>query len=455
MGHTPVTESEAYLAALCGKTFLRMWSFPNLFRDQKHGGRGSHGKELCDLLVVFGEDVIIFSDKDCAYAADKPVEVAWPRWYRKAVLGSVDQLLGAERWISSHPKRIFIDRACTQDFPLKMPSAPRFHRVATCRGASGAVRDRLGGDGSLLVTNGPLDDDIHPFSAGAFTSDRQFVHVFDEVALEAVLRTMDTVADFCEYLQKREAFFRRSVEIRAASEADLLAVYLQSLDQAGSHDFVLDAGSALFVAEGFWDAWQASPQQASKTKADSVSYLWDHIVDKFCFHMMTGTQEFSFGGPVVEQELAVRFMAREGRVRRRMLAGALVGAVEGAREPGKTFRRLILPSNSGDPYWVLLSFHRPSDMSLERYRLARRILLEGLCMVVKHLHPQAEDVVGVAVSGATTEMSEDLLYLDARVWNEDLELRAKDLHERVGLFRDVASHARRVWEYPSDEQPSD
>ena len=50
-----LTASEQLLAELCEKSFLSVWSYPNLCRKQ--------GKELTDLLVVFGDDVILFSDK--------------------------------------------------------------------------------------------------------------------------------------------------------------------------------------------------------------------------------------------------------------------------------------------------------------------------------------------------------------------------------------------------------
>ena len=87
MTKSGVTPSEVYLARLCGTTFLRMWSYPHLYKDQGKKG-GGDGKELCDLLVVFGEHLLIFSDKDIELRDDTEIEVAWPRWYRKAVLES-------------------------------------------------------------------------------------------------------------------------------------------------------------------------------------------------------------------------------------------------------------------------------------------------------------------------------------------------------------------------------
>jgi hypothetical protein len=50
-----VTAAERYLKRLCERSFLSLWSYPGLFRDQK--GPGGQGKELCDLLVVFEDDV--------------------------------------------------------------------------------------------------------------------------------------------------------------------------------------------------------------------------------------------------------------------------------------------------------------------------------------------------------------------------------------------------------------
>jgi hypothetical protein len=48
-----VTDAERYLAKLCRRSFLSLWSYPGVFRDQ--GG----GKEVCDLLVVFDNHIII------------------------------------------------------------------------------------------------------------------------------------------------------------------------------------------------------------------------------------------------------------------------------------------------------------------------------------------------------------------------------------------------------------
>jgi hypothetical protein len=60
------TTSERYLANLCEKSFLSLWSYPSIFRDQGKSGNASSsdGKEVTDSIVIFGDHVIIFSDKD-------------------------------------------------------------------------------------------------------------------------------------------------------------------------------------------------------------------------------------------------------------------------------------------------------------------------------------------------------------------------------------------------------
>ena len=97
-----VTDSERYLARLAEQSFLNLWCYPNVFIDKKTGGKGD-GKELCDLLVVCGDHVLIFSDKAVAWPNGDDPQIAWKRWYRRAIQKSVDQIRGAERWIAQSP----------------------------------------------------------------------------------------------------------------------------------------------------------------------------------------------------------------------------------------------------------------------------------------------------------------------------------------------------------------
>jgi hypothetical protein len=63
---TGTTGSERALAKLARETFLSLWSYPNVVRDEPQA-KGVIGKEIADLLVVFEDDVVLFSDKDCVF----------------------------------------------------------------------------------------------------------------------------------------------------------------------------------------------------------------------------------------------------------------------------------------------------------------------------------------------------------------------------------------------------
>ena len=87
---TGVTAAERYLARLCDETFLSVWSHAGLYRNV--------GKELTDLVVVFENDVILFSDKHCGFPDTGNIDIDWARWFKNSVQKAADQLYGAERW---------------------------------------------------------------------------------------------------------------------------------------------------------------------------------------------------------------------------------------------------------------------------------------------------------------------------------------------------------------------
>ncbi len=102
-----VTDAERYLKRLCDRSFLSLWSYAGIYRDQWLRGGVKEGKEVCDLLVVFENHIIIFSDKDCVYKMGDDPAINWQRWFKKAVQKSSDQIWGAERWLKTNPSRLF------------------------------------------------------------------------------------------------------------------------------------------------------------------------------------------------------------------------------------------------------------------------------------------------------------------------------------------------------------
>ncbi len=234
-----ITVSERYLKKLCDRTFLSLWSYPNVYRDQGSSSKGG-GKEVCDLLVVFENHVIIFSDKDCAFPNSGDLTKDWSRWFRRAIQKSAEQVWGAERWIRSHPDRLFVDRACEHKFPIDLPNPDDaiFHRIVVAHDSSNRCRQELGGSGSLILDPGVVgvahyrtdQGVVKPFRIGHVDPDKGYIHVLDDTTLDIVLETLDTISDFVQYLTKKEAFVRSGRLGMAAGEEELLALYLSEVD---------------------------------------------------------------------------------------------------------------------------------------------------------------------------------------------------------------------------------
>lgn len=456
-----ITPSEKYLKKLCDRAFLSLWSYSGIYRNQKQGDKGD-GKELCDLIVVFEEHIIIFSDKYIRFPKSGNIKLDWGRWYRKAIRDSAKQIYGAERWIKKFPDRLFIDRSCNQPFPIEFPAfhKAKFHRIITVHGvAEQCKRFFNGGSGSLIIDNTVKGDEHYadnclPFVVGQVDPNKGYVHIFDDVTLDIILQTLDTVTDFVNYLQRKEYFLSRAeLSVRATGEEDLLAFYLQRLDENNEHDFVLPEKdfNGVTISEGFWDDFVNSPERKSQIEANQISYSWDALIETFNKHILNDTQYYAQPYGATNQEQSIKFLARENRTRRRMLAKSLHEILL-KTPPTELGARIMAPSHKGDPYYVFVLLPHQDGVSEDEYREMRRVVLRSYCMVTKYKFPDAEDILGFATESGRREYgSEDLLYLDARVWTEEDQKIAEEFHNDVGLLKKINRFAEKEFEFPIEK----
>jgi len=321
-----VTSSERYLTRLGRKAFLSLWSYSNLFTDEGKKGNGD-GKELCDFTVIFGDHVLLFSDKHCEFPTHSDINVAWYRWYRRAVEKSAKQLAGAESWLKRFPNRLFLDAKCEQQFPLNLPpdDTRKVHLIAVTRGSSKAAFDHWGGgsSGSLVIdTSVSLQEhEQTPFRVGWILPGRKFVHIFDEMTLDIVLNELDTVSDFIGYLSKKEEYLANSgVVFSVAGEEELVASYFMRMDKEGKNycfpTIAPDINCAVHM-EGDWREFVISDQYKVRKKSNAQSYLWDKLIEYQNSHIIHGTAQLhdQSGDANESHELAMRAMAEEGACR--------------------------------------------------------------------------------------------------------------------------------------------
>lgn len=437
------TASERYLARLCERSFLSLWSHPNLFR--------APNKELCDLLVVFGEHVIVFSDKSCVF---KPGEHGWSRWYRSAITDSASQLQRAAAWLRSHRGRVFMDVRCAVQFPFELPPNPKLHLIAVALGAADACRDHFGGGSGSLVVE-PGTDGTEPFTIGDIDPNRPFVHVLDETSLDLVMRELDTIDDLVRYLSAKEAFVRSGQLISAAGEEELLAYFLQRTDETGRHGFIFDGNPTEVVLDELWRDFIKRPEYRAKKKADEISYVWDGMIESVAKCAAEGRLVAGNELPLQYHERGLRLLAAEPRVARRGLAKSLRD-VFARSDKQDLYARHVTPNDHRAHGYVLLTVKRRREFGTEaRYREFRQRTLLHYCETVKLREPDLSTIVGLGFGAQSDDDgSIDMVMRTFEGWTEEDARRADEVRKKYGWSEGAGLAEVHGTEYEYPDQPA-
>lgn len=451
------TNSERALTLLARKAFLSLWSFSNLHSDEGRAGGKGDGKELVDLLVVFGNDVILFSDKHCAFRSDVDIKVAWPRWYKRAVERSARQLAGAESFLRRFPNRVFVDKSCETPLPVPLPDpgVARYFLVAVTRGGHEAAARHFGrGSSGSLMLNSILEGDAHhehPFEVGFPLKGRRFVHVLDEMTVEALLDELDTVPDLINYLSCKEEFFGATgVFTHIAGEEELLAQYMCTMKD-GRHVLpkVPPGTTAIVLTEGDWKFYRSSPQRAAKREADKISYMWDALIEYQAAFVRAGTAR---GLPLselptdhIDHERVLRALAAEPRLARRVLASDYRHALSQS-EPDRKFARMSLSGSKLSRAYVFLTAPRPQGVDYEAYRETRAAILLTYCHGIKLRFPHVAEAIGIASEPFSDDVaSQEFVYVDLKEQMKPSELSAlAEAMEDLDVLQTPAHEVRYV-----------
>ena len=462
------TASERYLAKLAERSFLNLWSYPNPYRDQKQGGAGN-GKELCDLLVVCGEHVIIFSEKTIDWPGGDN-ETAWRRWARRAIRDSARQTKGAERWISEFPQRLYLDRDCKMPFPIDLPpeEVRQVHRVVVANGSAMPCLEYTQGASASLIIRPGVRGDSHwtdrngapePFVVGDVDPDGSFVHVFNEAALDIVMSELDTVSDLAAYLAKKAAFIRSGDLVEAHGEENLLAYYAVRINDEGDHDFVVEAGKApISIGHRQYGQFAVDPQYQARKEANDISYIWDGLITRFTTHLLDGTsitpegQDFDLR----KLELGVRQMALVPRFFRRVHSEAIAEALEIGKGADKFLRVIMSPTGEtvdGTAFFILTVKYldwMEDDEGYNGYRKMRCVLAMIYARGLLERHPHLKRVVGISCEPPEQGRgsSEDLVYAEQQEWTDQEREEIRSACETAGVLQNMKEHPIKGQEFP-------
>jgi len=443
------TPTEQLLERLCERTFLKIWSWPRPFKADK--------KELCDLIAIFEDRVIVFFDRE-SRKFDKEgqdVELAWKRWKKTTIDKQIETSVGAVRYLSGG-QEIYLDDRLSSKLPVPIPPNARIHRVVVAHGAKEACK--RGSDanvsGSLAITYGQDEfGQDHPFMVSL---DRTApVHIFDSENLELVFQELDTFGDFIAYLDEKEAAIQTYDFLSYCGEEDLLAHYFLGFDDASKRYRIglpSETANGIHIGEGAWLGFVASGPYERRKKANEVSYWWDHLIQKTSANALKGTLHGN--GNLFKGQSAICEMAKERRVARRMLSQRMHDAAAAFPETGSLLVRHISFMQVDDlsKGYVFLQLKGEGLPSYDEYRECRRAMLELACGVARNKFPALKMVIGIAMEPPRLyeTISEDFLLMPCEDWPEERAEHYRHANEHVRFFETDSFKPRqgRTAEFP-------
>lgn len=418
-----VTETERLFAEFCERSFLKLWSYPNPYKDDGH--------ELCDLLAVFGDYVFIFFDRESELpeVSDKDPQVLWDRWKRNVVDRQVKTAHGAERYIRSG-RPIFLDGKGTTPFPLAInPPKAIIHKIIVAHGAKEACERASSQNiyGSLAISYGATGSGpTQPFHIEI--EKRNPVHIFDSHNISIILGELDTVSDFFTYLDEKLRAVAKFDYLTYCGEEDLLGHYLLNYDDVSKRHCIGPKGrediSGVMIGEGEWHSFVKTDLYRNTKKEDQISYFWDELIQRTCQNSVNGT----LGGnsDILRGESAIFEMVKEPRFVRRSLADKMLTAVERFPDHAGQFTRQVtfLPSFVLNVGYVLLQLRTPDAFRAQpNYREKRQKLLEIACGAAKNKFSNLIKVIGIGIdapkfAGGTN--AEDFILMPCEPWTEEM-----------------------------------
>lgn len=417
-----VTETERLLADFCERSFLKLWSYPNPYKDDGH--------ELCDLLAVFGDYVFIFFDREneLSEVPDKDPQVLWDRWKRNVIDRQVKTAHGAERYIRSG-RPIFLDGKGTTPFPLAIDTEKVIvHKIIVAHGAKEACEKASSQNiyGSLAISYGETDcGPTGPFHIEI--DKRNPVHILDSHNLPVILAELDTVSDFSAYLDEKLRAVARFDYLRYCGEEDLLGHFLLNYDRTSKRHVIGPKGdesiNGVMIGEGEWHDFIKTDLYKNTKKEDRISYFWDELIQRTCQNSLNGT----LGGnsDLLRGQSAIFEMVKEPRFIRRGLADKMLTAVERFPDRPSQFTRQVtfLPSYQPNVAYVLFQLRAPEDFKAQPdYREKRQTLLEIACGAAKNKFPHLTKVIGIGIdapkfAGGTN--AEDFILMPCATWTDE------------------------------------
>lgn len=444
-----ITQSERYLAKISEQSFMGLWSFPNIYTNEGFN-KNNEGKELCDLLVVFENKIIIFSDKDIRFNEDIDIKVAWKRWFNKSVLNSCRQLYGAELWLKNHSGKLFLDKKCNKEFPLYICADSEIYLIAVTKNSTKPAENfyskmAKGSSGTFIQSYCFSKEQCleNPFVISNFYPNKTFIHVLDEITLDLLLSRLDTIYDFTSYLKAKERAIKTGYLVHADGEEELLAYYFSNINKKTLiGDIPKPIGKyedySIHIQEGHWAEFENSYENMELLNYKNKSKYWDELISIFTRHILNATVAFGSELSFHIHETAVKYMASENRISRGVLGEAFEEKFKTTPGNARSARLIFSPLYKNRLY-IFLFFPCGENITDDEYRSERREYMECYALAAKYMYANVNHVVVLATETKKSyRISEDLWIFDFEgLLSHDQEVLAKKIIEKFNILKYV------------------
>lgn len=445
-----VTLTEKHLSDLCERTFLKLWSWPNPYKQDR--------KELCDLIAIFDKHVFVFFDRQSNVLEneEKGIEVTWARWKKEVIDKQINTARGAERYIRGGSP-IFLDQGCRELLPAALPENPIVHKVIVAHGAEEVCKSFSEENvfGSLAICYGSGSGisvlQNSPFFIRLEKQDP--IHVLDSANVEVLLTELDAFSDFVAYIIEKEEAIRKYQVFAYCGEEDLLAHYFLNYDSDRKAYRIGDDDPKIEVAiigEGEWKDFEDAGHPKRRRTANKESYLWDDLIQRTYQNALDGT----VGGVTLwDGNDALHEMAKEPRLARRNLSRHMLQAKEKFPRPDHEISRMPCYMQSLSDPSKMYAFLQFGNLEGDTHHEMKMRILEVLCGVTRNNCPDAKTVVGIAMDApkyARTGGGEIFALLRCEDWGEDQRAHYDQENERLerfGFWKKTRKLERRIFDF--------
>ena len=441
-----VTPTEKRLSDLCERIFLKLWSWPNPYKQD--------GKELCDLIAIFDNHVFVFFDRESHVLEneEKDIEVTWARWKKEVIDKQIRTARGAERYIKGG-RPIFLDQGCQEPLPATVPQNPIVHKVIVAHGAEEVCKSFSEGNvyGSLGIWYGSGSDmsvfERLPFCIRLEKQDP--IHVLDSANVEVLLRELDTFSDFVAFMDEKEKAINKYDALVYCGEEDLLAHYFLNYDdvQKKYRIGVEDTADVIWIGEGDWKDFEEAGHPRRRRTANRESYFWDELIQRTYQNALDGTVG---GVSLWNGNDALREMAKEPRMSRRALSRNMLKAIENFPRPDHGISRMPCYTQSLSDPSKMYAFLQLGNLEGDTHHELKLRMLGVLCGVTRNNFPDVKTVVGIAVDApkyAGTGGGEHFALLRCEEWSEGQRAYYDRENEQFGFWKKTRKLERRIVDF--------